>query len=448
MNLSDIWDTPSFFYSIGYAISAFAAAGYESRRIGVWKTRLLFTGLLGFLLAFMSATRGVTGVPYVLVMLVIAGSMFTCIYITNGNLLKSAFYFTKAFVYGEMSSSLCWLVYYGLAYDRPFMQSMPWMLGIMAACFMLIAGTVQVFEKRLRRDGVELDVRMRDAVIAALTMLGIYVISNLGYLDKRGLFHATFARDIFLMRTLVDLSGACMLYAFHSQLIEVQVRGENERLQAIMETQYEAYRLSRESIELVNEKYHDLKHQIALLRSSAGSPKAEAWLDEMAREIQGYEFRNQTGNPVLDAVLAGKSLHCRKKGIELKCIADGALLSFMDDMELSALFGNMLDNALECVERIGDPQRRLVRLYVGGEKGFLRICIENTCDWILRFSEGLPVTDKPDVRQHGFGMKSMRRTVEKYGGSLVASQKDGWFALRILIPIPNGYMDNQKEGGE
>ena len=120
----------------------------------------------------------------------------------------------------------------------------------------------------------------------------------------------------------------------------------------------------------------------------------------------------------------------------------------LDDMDLSALFGNMLDNALECVERIEDAPRRLVRLYVGGEKGFLRIRLENTCDWPVRFSDGLPLTDKPDKRQHGFGMKSMRRTVEKYGGSLVASQQDGWFILKILVPLPRKKTDKQEEGGE
>ena len=72
---------------------------------------------------------------------------------------------------------------------------------------------------------------------------------------------------------------------------------------------------------------------------------------------------------------------------------------------------------------------------MAAEKGFLRIRIENYCDQRLVFVDGMPVTTKRDKRYHGFGMKSMRRTVEKYGGSMVAAQKDGWFELKILIPM-------------
>ena len=104
-------------------------------------------------------------------------------------------------------------------------------------------------------------------------------------------------------------------------------------------------------------------------------------------------------------------------------------------MEIAALFGNMLDNAIESTERISDAQKRLIRLYVTAEKGFLRIRIENTCAEQLRFVDGMPVTTKRDKRYHGFGMKSMRRTVEKHGGSIVADQRDDWFELKILIPL-------------
>lgn len=45
------------------------------------------------------------------------------------------------------------------------------------------------------------------------------------------------------------------------------------------------------------------------------------------------------------------------------------------------------------------------------------------------------IKQKEEGRFHGFGMKSMRRTVEHYGGSLVAEQEDKWFSLKILIPI-------------
>ena len=194
-------------------------------------------------------------------------------------------------------------------------------------------------------------------------------------------------------------------------------------------------RCDAEIIDMVNRKYHDLKHQIAFLRSQTSAEKTEAYLSRMESEIRSYEAQHRTGNPVLDALLTNKSLYCQNHDIELKYIADGRPLRMMDDMEIAALFGNMLDNAVEGVSRVEDPNKRLVRLYVAAEKGFLRIRIENYCEEKIHFINGMPVTTKRDKRYHGFGMKSMQRTVEKYGGSMVASLKDNWFELKILIPI-------------
>ena len=67
----------------------------------------------------------------------------------------------------------------------------------------------------------------------------------------------------------------------------------------------------------------------------------------MEREIKIYETQNKTGNKVLDTILTSKSMHCQRHGIELKFMGEGQLLNFMEDMDISALFGNMLDNAIE-----------------------------------------------------------------------------------------------------
>ena len=53
----------------------------------------------------------------------------------------------------------------------------------------------------------------------------------------------------------------------------------------------------------------------------------------------------------------------------------------------------------------------------------------------LELVDGIPKTTRRDDRYHGFGMKSIRRIAEKYGGSMTVDVKEGWFELRILIPL-------------
>ena len=242
------------------------------------------------------------------------------------------------------------------------------------------------------------------------------------------------ASDIIIIGTLVDISGMAVLYAYHIQVKEVQMRFEKDTLQNIMDMQYRNYKLSQESIDLVNQKYHDLKHQIAIFKSEIGTEKTSEYLEQMEREIKVFEAQNKTGNKVLDAVLMSKSVYCQKHGIEMKIMVDGGLLDFMDVVDVSALFGNMLDNAIESAEKQKE-EKRLVGLYISREKQFLRIRTENYCAEKISFKNGMPVTTKKDKRFHGYGMKSMQKTVEKYGGSVVASQREHWFELKILIPL-------------
>lgn len=438
MNLSEIWNTPGYFYGIGYALST--AAVITSLRWGKLGLRdwLSQAALLAFLTVFLTVTRGAKYLAFAACMLTVVGAIYISVYQTLREPVKAGFYALKAFIYGELSSSGCWLAYYHLALRWPVIQRWQYQAAVLTVEYGLFLTVFLLAERRLQRHGVDLAITRRDLIVMALMALMVYVVSNLGYIDRNTPFSGSGARDIFAIRTLADLSGAAMIYAFHSQLIEVQARYEKDTLHSIMETQYQAYQLSRESIDMVNQKYHDLKHQIALLRAQADSDRAEANLQQLEREIRAYEASNQTGNPVLDAILTNKSLYCQKHGIELKFITDGKLLGFMEDMEISALFGNMLDNAIESVERLPDEQKRLIRLYVGGENGFLRIRIENYCEERLRFHDGMPLTTKRDKRYHGFGMKSMQRTVARYGGSMVASQRDNWFLLKILIPMQAG----------
>ena len=195
------------------------------------------------------------------------------------------------------------------------------------------------------------------------------------------------------------------------------------------------YKQSRESIELINYKYHDLKHQIAVLRSEEDPKKREEFLNRMEEEIRQYEAQNKTGNKVLDTVLTTKSLYCAKHGITFTCVADGTLLDFMDVMDICSIFGNALDNAIECEVKIPEKEKRLIHVTVSKQKQFLILRFENYCEETLQYQEGTPVTTKKEKEFHGYGLKSIQYTVNKYEGAVSVNLEDNWFELKVLIPI-------------
>ena len=437
MKGAEILNTPGYYYAFSYWLSAFViiCIYHDKPR---QKKHLAGDGATFVVLqAFMYLTDGVAKYLFIPSMLLIISVVLFYVRMNCDFTLKeTGYYGATVLINAEFGASLCWQVYYNFASDIPKAYQAFWRIGELIFVYGLVYTAIYFMERRLRKDIEELRITCRELLSVFVIVLMVYSVSNMSYVDPKWLFSSAMSRDIFIIRTLTDLCGLCLLYAYHIQVRAMQMRFEMDTLQNIMEMQYKSYQMSQDNIDMVNQKYHDLKHQITLLKAETETKKSMEYLEQMELEIKSYEAQNKTGNKVLDAVLTVKSMACQSKGIELKCVVEGALLFFMDDMDVSALFGNMLDNAIESVEKLPDERMRLIRLYVVREKQFLRICTENYCTEQIRFKKGMPVTTKKDKRLHGFGMKSIQSTVRKYDGSVMTALDSNWFEVKILIPIP------------
>ena len=407
---------------------------YEKRLKG-WR----LWGVLGLFLAVQSIFLHFTGswpvALWIPCMAVAVGLMSLEIFLCCNLSPVSACYCTvRAFLLAEFAASLEWQLYaYGalrLGRDSA-VYSAVFAGAVYGAVFLLMYR----LERRREVRSPGLDVRPKELLPALVMGVSCFAMSNLSFVYANSPFSGSYISDVNNIRTLVDLSGLVMLYAYHIQRGELRVKYELDAVKNILQNQYIQYRQSRESIDLINRKYHDLKHQIAVLRAEPDAQKRADFLDGMEMEIRNYEAQNKTGNSVLDTVLTGKSLYCAKHAIELTCVADGALLEFMDVMDICTVFGNMLDNAIECELRIPEKEKRLIHVAVYSKKNFLIIHCENYCPEQVSFRDGLPVTTKQDSDYHGYGVKSIRYTAQKYGGSVTMEVRDRWFVMNILIPI-------------
>lgn len=242
-----------------------------------------------------------------------------------------------------------------------------------------------------------------------------------------------------LCQVYAMLCSAYVLWVQVSRNREVRLQAEMKVQQALWEKEKQQYQLSRATIEVINRKCHDLKHQLAALRHCTGDQREES-LREMEQAALIYDAAVQTGNEVLDTVLTEKSLLCEHQNIHWTCMADGRGLTGMNPVDLYALVGNALDNAIECVQALSDPAKRVIGVNLFQRDGLSVLRVENYCETPPRFQDGLPLTTKQDRAAHGFGMKSMRQIAEKYGGSLTAQVEDRVFVLCAVLPAsgPNG----------
>ncbi len=302
--------------------------------------------------------------------------------------------------------------------------------GFIAICF------YHLVHVHLPSDG-RLAVTKKEFFSGVIIAVAVFAVSNIGFISDTDVEVGYFSYPLGFIRMLVDAGGLAILYAHLMQCSEFRVRSELEAVQSVLQNQYVQYKQSRESIDLINYKYHDLKHQIAYLRSERDSAKREAYLDRMEEEIKQYEAQNKTGNAVLDTVLTSKSLYCAKHDITFTCVADGTLLEFMDVMDICNIFGNALDNAIECELKIPDKEKRLIHVTVSKQKNFLILRFENYFEGNLKTKDGDILTTKDEKEHHGYGIKSIRYIINKYDGALTVETKENWFEMKALIPIKN-----------
>ena len=184
-------------------------------------------------------------------------------------------------------------------------------------------------------------------------------------------------------------------------------------------------------IEMLNIKAHDLKHQMENLHAVSEQEVRE----EVEQAVLSYENTIHTGNGALDAILARKIRLAKEKDIRITCLADGAKLSFIKDIDIYSIFGNILDNALEAAEKLEDKEKRIISITVEAKGFFVSISVRNYFSGELHVDGGKILTTKEDRLSHGFGILSIQKLVEKYNGSMSLKTKEDIFILDILFPV-------------
>ena len=198
------------------------------------------------------------------------------------------------------------------------------------------------------------------------------------------------------------------------------------------------YELSKENVDFINMKCHDLRHRIRNARKRPLIDENE--LKEIENAVDIYDGILQTGNEVLDVILSEESIYCNRNDIRLICTIDGAHLSFMQPADVYAIFQNAIHNAVDAVLKFEDRERRVVRLSVKRVANMISVHMENEVPEGVEvvFENGIPVTSREDKNLHGFGMRSIRASVERYSGCLYTELREGSFHLDIMLPVPLG----------
>ncbi len=261
-----------------------------------------------------------------------------------------------------------------------------------------------------------------------IVSLAVNLYMNIIY---SSLVHNTGEWDSFFEYGLNILVSLFLLLVQAGMMRQSQTEKRLQTVSMLWEQAREQYQVSKENIEAINIKCHDLKHQLLAIKDKTD----DAEYKSMMEMIDSYGAEIKTNNEVLDVVFQEKNFQCRKLGIQFTCIIDGAALNFMETTDLYVLFGNLIDNCIEAVSRLPKEENKIIQVTVRRDKGFVIVSTENSYQGELKWADGRLRTSKADKSNHGFGLLSIERIIKRYNGRYSISPDNHVFCINIVFPV-------------
>lgn len=223
------------------------------------------------------------------------------------------------------------------------------------------------------------------------------------------------------------------LYLLYRALLEKRQKSENMLLQRKIEMQEDAYTQLHQNLIQSRKFQHDIKHKLVVIEQLLQQQKlndAEQYLREYLSdidEVSGFI----AANTVWETVVAIKRSKAAEKKIEFQTDVQCDGMKKFDEMDLSVLFGNLLDNAIEAEEKL--TENRKIWLVVKEKFGIVFIKAGNRIeDSVLKYNPQLKTT-KANSELHGLGIKCMKEIVTKYKGSMELSEENDIFWITIFL---------------
>lgn len=214
---------------------------------------------------------------------------------------------------------------------------------------------------------------------------------------------------------------------------DAKIKVINEKL----DMQHKYYLMQQESQKKIKNLYHDINNHIASIEALQNSNEdVNRYLDNIKNEMKDFDNIYNTGNILLDIILNEKSKICKNNNINFMCDINFLKCNFIDVVDVTSIFSNLLDNSIEACNKIDDDsQIKYINIRGTIIKKYYVIKCENSKINNIVIKNGTFITDKQDKYIHGIGIQSIKSSVEKYSGELNFKSDEVKFIATIYIPI-------------
>lgn len=219
-----------------------------------------------------------------------------------------------------------------------------------------------------------------------------------------------------------------------------ELRAAKEQL-TLHHAQVSSHLKSEEKIDSI---LHDLNNHLDTLYSyleQQNTASAQKYILTLKSDLHQVNQNKFCGNPCIDAILSLKKESAEQKGISFQAILQIPKESVIDDVDMSTILFNLLDNAIEAQEHVTDSEK-FIQLKMVLDSGLWMIRVRNSCNPSITIKKGtIPSSTKPAPYFHGYGIKNVIACAEKYDGTYTFTAEDGVFTALLFICTPVSFFE-------
>lgn len=240
----------------------------------------------------------------------------------------------------------------------------------------------------------------------------------------------------FIIATLYILFLAVyyLLYIQANGIVEKYVLEKRQLIIAQQEKLWESELIRQKvSTALASQQRHDMHHHntvIIGLLQSGDIEKLKTYMEKFDHILDAHSKQSFCSNPIANSIFNAYAIRAEKEGIKIEFNISVPENIGIDNIDLTCVLGNGLENAIEACLRLPKDIEREIILTVKFIDNRLRVQIENTSLEDITFEGDLPITKK---QGGGIGAKSIIYTAERYDGTAGFSLVDGKFITQIVL---------------
>lgn len=221
-------------------------------------------------------------------------------------------------------------------------------------------------------------------------------------------------QSLLAVASLILLVSTVLLFITYQNQIEkdresMQIKNEYARLQ----TEKTYYIILEQQNEHLMVYAHDAKKHLAAINSLNEDPQIGNYISKLSEQLADYTRYCHSGNKLLDVMIHKYSVDCELRGIHFEYDVKSCNLSDISDLDLVAILGNLMDNAVTAAEH---SREKYISLATSWRNDYSVVIISNSSDCPPKAVGGTLVTSKRNFASHGFGLKSVKQALKNYEG--------------------------------